>query len=152
MSQPKPAAPMDTDRNLLFGVLALQSAFIDNDQFAEVCAAWATRKHSPVAELLRERDWITGEEQQQIERGVERHLKRHGGDVRKSLGAVAYGHVVANSAHGLLRPGIGGWRETRHTLPHSVPPAIFSWLSPLDKRCFRVGWYEENTLLKIGAD
>ena len=48
MPQPQPAAPMDTDRNLLFGVLALQSAFIDNNQFAEVCAAWTTRKQSPI--------------------------------------------------------------------------------------------------------
>ena len=68
MSHPKPAAPLDTDRNLLFEVLALQSAFIDNNQFAEVCAAWTTRKHSPLAELLRERVWILADEQHQIER------------------------------------------------------------------------------------
>ncbi|HEV3081218.1 MAG TPA: serine/threonine-protein kinase, partial [Gemmataceae bacterium] len=80
---------MDTERNLLFGVLALQAALIDNNQFAEVCAAWTTRKHTPLAKLLRERGWITDEEEQEVERLVQRHLKRHGGDVRKSLGGLA---------------------------------------------------------------
>jgi hypothetical protein len=34
---------MDTDRNLLFGVLALQADLLDPPRFAEVCAAWAAR-------------------------------------------------------------------------------------------------------------
>jgi hypothetical protein len=50
MSQPKPAAPLDDDRNLLFGVLAFRTAFIDNNEFAKVCAAWTTRKQTPLAE------------------------------------------------------------------------------------------------------
>ena len=41
MSDPVPPAPADTDRNLLFGVLALQADYIDNTQFIEVCGAWA---------------------------------------------------------------------------------------------------------------
>jgi tRNA A-37 threonylcarbamoyl transferase component Bud32 len=78
----------DTDRNLLFGALALQAALIDNDQFAETCAAWTTRKSTPLAELLVERGLLTPEEKQEIERLVQRHLKRHAGDVRASLAAV----------------------------------------------------------------
>src|SRR5437868_5923815 len=35
--------PMDTDRNLLFGVLALQVDLIDPARFAEVCSAWAAK-------------------------------------------------------------------------------------------------------------
>jgi tetratricopeptide (TPR) repeat protein/tRNA A-37 threonylcarbamoyl transferase component Bud32 len=84
---------MDTDRNLLFGVLALQAAYLDNNQFAEVCAAWTTRKETPLADLLVERGWLQPEERQEVERLVERHLKRHGGDVKKSLGAVADGNI-----------------------------------------------------------
>src|SRR5207302_9569509 len=112
---PQPAAPMDTDRNLLFGVLALQSAFIDNNQFADVCAAWTTRKQTPLAELLRERGWISEEERQQIDCSVERQLKRHGGDVRKSLGAVADAGV-----RDLIRAA--GDPELRKSLS-SLPPA-----------------------------
>ena len=45
---------MDTDRNLLFGVLALQADLIGPDRFAEACAAWAVRKATPLADLLPE--------------------------------------------------------------------------------------------------
>jgi hypothetical protein len=31
---------METDRNLLFGVLALQAGLLDVHAFAEACAAW----------------------------------------------------------------------------------------------------------------
>jgi hypothetical protein len=41
---------MNTDRNLLFGVRALQADLIDN-RFAEACSAWATRKETPLADL-----------------------------------------------------------------------------------------------------
>ena len=72
---------MDTDRNLLFGVLALQADLITAAQFAEACAAWATRKTAPLAELLLERSWITPADREQVEKLLERKLKKHGGDV-----------------------------------------------------------------------
>ena len=41
---------MDTDRNLLFGVLALQADMIDAERFAEVCSVWASKKGTPLAD------------------------------------------------------------------------------------------------------
>jgi serine/threonine-protein kinase len=80
---------MDTERNLLFGVLALQADLIDAVQFAEACTAWSMRKEPPLAELLLERGWITREDQVHVEYLLERKLKRHGGDVHASLASVA---------------------------------------------------------------
>ncbi len=37
-------ASFDTDRNLLFGVVALQGEMIDAGQLAEACTAWSARK------------------------------------------------------------------------------------------------------------
>ena len=73
---------MDTDRNLLFGVLALQADLITNDQFAEACSAWAARKSDPLAELLVERGWLGLPDRADVEKLLERKLKKHGGDVR----------------------------------------------------------------------
>ena len=53
MSEATLPRPADTDRNLLFGVLALQAALIDNDQFAEVCAAWTPAAATAAATPLR---------------------------------------------------------------------------------------------------
>jgi hypothetical protein len=41
VSEPVHPRLADTDRNLLFGVLALQADFLDASRFAQACAAWA---------------------------------------------------------------------------------------------------------------
>jgi hypothetical protein len=43
---------MSADRNLLFGVLALQMDFIDRDQLVRGMNAWVLEKHKPLAEIL----------------------------------------------------------------------------------------------------
>jgi PAS domain S-box-containing protein len=80
---------MDTDRNLLFAVLALQTDFIDTGRFVEVCTLWTTRKDTPLADLLVEKGWLTTADRADIQRLLERKLWKHGGDARSSLAAVA---------------------------------------------------------------
>ncbi len=80
---------MNTDRNLLFGVLAFQDDFIDMAQLAAVCRAWAADKSRPIPELLVERGWLTDSDRGELDRKVERKLRRYGGDVHATLGAVA---------------------------------------------------------------
>jgi eukaryotic-like serine/threonine-protein kinase len=80
---------MNADRNLLFGVLALQADFLDADQFIKACTLWTTRKHIPLADLLIEFGWITLSDKADVERLVERRLKKHGGDPRAGLATVA---------------------------------------------------------------
>src|SRR6516162_6548264 len=79
---------MDTDRNLLFGVLALQAGLIDQDQFVEACALWATRKSVLLPELLRERGWLIGADQEHLEYLLERRINQQGGNVHASLVAI----------------------------------------------------------------
>jgi serine/threonine-protein kinase len=76
---------VDTDRNLLFGVLALQADFLTEAQFAEACTAWSARKQVPLADVLEERGWLTPADKADIERLLERKLKKHGGDAKASL-------------------------------------------------------------------
>jgi len=86
-------AAVDADRNLLFGVLALQADLIDNDRFAEACTAWSARKATPLAELLVERGWITAPDCSLVERLLQLKLQKHEGDVARSLADVANGPV-----------------------------------------------------------
>jgi serine/threonine protein kinase len=76
---------METDRNLLFGVLALQLELLDCRQFADACCGWAVRKDEPLADLLVGRGWLSTDDRTEIERLLERKLRRHGGDARASL-------------------------------------------------------------------
>jgi serine/threonine-protein kinase len=109
---------MDTDRNLLFGVLALQADLLTPARFAEGCSAWAARKDAPLADLLVERGWLTSEERGHVEFLLNRKLKKHGGDagaslvevttdqVRRSLAGID-DHAIRHSAAGAATPPHG---------------------------------------------
>jgi eukaryotic-like serine/threonine-protein kinase len=87
MSEQNSPRPVDTDRNLLFGVLAMQLELIDMRQFADACAGWANHKGTPLAELLVANGWITQADQADVEALLQRKLKKHQGDVHASLAA-----------------------------------------------------------------
>ncbi|MDR3635519.1 MAG: serine/threonine-protein kinase [Isosphaeraceae bacterium] len=87
MSQP------ETDRNLLFGVLALQDDLITERQFTDACSLWVLRRDKPLAEVLIDRGWINAANRVEVEQRLQRKLKKHGGDVRASLADVAGAEV-----------------------------------------------------------
>jgi eukaryotic-like serine/threonine-protein kinase len=79
---------METDRNLLIGVLALQAGLIDSKQFVEACTLWAARKKTPLTDLLIERGWILASDVAPIEYLLRRNLEQHGGNAGATLVAV----------------------------------------------------------------
>jgi serine/threonine-protein kinase len=107
---------MDTDRNLLFGVLALQADLLDPPRFAEACTAWSARKDRPLAEILLERGWLTAEDLADVEKLLARKLKKHGGDVRATLSEATPDHVRRTIAS-ITDAGV------RDSLTDTTPPA-----------------------------
>ena len=105
----------NADRNLLFGVLALQVDLIEDRQFVDACAGWAACKDQPLADLLVERGWISAEDRRQVESLLERKLKKHGGNARATLGAVA-GAEARDALRNVDDP------EVRQSIS-SLPPA-----------------------------
>jgi tetratricopeptide (TPR) repeat protein len=81
--------PQDTDRNLLFAVLALQADNIDHERFIQACTLWASRKETALPALLVELGWLSADDRADVERLVARKLKRHHGDARASLSEIA---------------------------------------------------------------
>jgi eukaryotic-like serine/threonine-protein kinase len=102
----------ETDRNLLFGVLALQAGLLDAKAFAEACAAWAARKDTALAELLVLRGVLTAEDRDSVLALLACVVNRHSGDVHASLAAVA-------------------GKQARQTLSEVPDPAIQHTLVPL---------------------
>lgn len=80
---------MDTDRNLLFGMLAVQAEAITAEQFHEAYTSWATDKLGPFADALAERGWISAEERATIEALVVLRLRKHQDDAGATLAAMA---------------------------------------------------------------
>jgi hypothetical protein len=46
---------MSADRNLVFGLLALQMDFVNREQLFDAMAAWMLEKQTPLGEILRRR-------------------------------------------------------------------------------------------------
>lgn len=84
---------METDRNLLFGVLALQLGLIDSDQFIAACRAWTVRKNVPLSQILIEQGWLRPAGRADVDRLLGRKLMRFDGQVPSSLESVANDEV-----------------------------------------------------------
>jgi hypothetical protein len=108
-------AETDIDRDLLFGVLAMQRDMIDQARFAEACAVWALKLDRPLADVLVGRGWLGECDRRDVERDVERKLRKHRGDVRATLGAVA-GSDARDALRSVEHP------EVRRSLS-GLPPA-----------------------------
>jgi eukaryotic-like serine/threonine-protein kinase len=76
------------DRNLLFGILALQMDFIDRDQLVAAMNAWVLDKTKALGEILAAQGALTAKRLALLETLVEEHLSQHGHDPGKSLAAV----------------------------------------------------------------
>jgi serine/threonine-protein kinase len=79
----------NTDRNLLFGILALQMDFIERDELVAAMNAWILDKARPLGQIMVEQGSLRPDKRDLLEALVKAHLEEHGGDARKSLGAVA---------------------------------------------------------------
>jgi serine/threonine-protein kinase len=78
----------DTSGHLLFGLIALQNGLIDQSRLVAAFQAWALDKARPLAEHLVTRGDLDAEQRAGVEAMVALHLKKHGGDVERSLAAV----------------------------------------------------------------
>jgi serine/threonine protein kinase/tetratricopeptide (TPR) repeat protein len=91
MSKPAP------DRDLLFGLLALQNGLVNQGQLVAAFQAWTLEKGRPLAEHLVGRGELDLDDCRAVEALVTRHVKKHGGDVEKSLAAVSAGKSTRES-------------------------------------------------------
>src|SRR3954467_13736584 len=84
-----PMTTANTDRNLLFGILALQMDFISRDALVKAMNAWVLEKAKSLGQILLEQKALDSEEHDLVEALVQKHLKLHGNDPEQSLAAVS---------------------------------------------------------------
>jgi formylglycine-generating enzyme required for sulfatase activity/tRNA A-37 threonylcarbamoyl transferase component Bud32 len=81
-------ARADADRNLLFGVLALQMDFISREALIAAVSAWALDKGRPLDQILVEQGALAVAHRDLLAPLVRAHLEHHGDDPARSLAAV----------------------------------------------------------------
>ncbi len=77
------------DRNLLFGILALQMDFIRRDALIAAMNAWVLDKAKPLGQILLAQGALATADHELLEVMVRRHLEKHGHDAERSLAALA---------------------------------------------------------------
>ncbi len=99
------------DRNLLFGLLALQIGLIDQAQLVAAFQVWTLEKSRPLAEHLAARGDLDADDRAAVEALVARHLKKHGSAAR----SLAVLPAARSTRESLIRVGDP---EVEQTLGH----------------------------------
>ncbi len=89
------------DRNLLFGILALQMDFITRDQLVAAMNAWVLDKAKPLGQVLVEQQALDEPTRAMLEAMVSRHVELHQGDPQKSLAALSSASSARKELEGI---------------------------------------------------
>jgi serine/threonine-protein kinase len=79
----------NTDRNLLFGILAVQMDFITKDALIQAMNAWVLDKRQPLGQILLEQKALFPDTHALLEALVAKHLELHQNDPERSLASVS---------------------------------------------------------------
>jgi serine/threonine protein kinase len=103
---------MDTGRNLLFGLLALQNHFIDRDALLGAFNTWLADRSRALGQVLLERGALSPSRHGLLEALVAEHIRLHGDDPEQSLAALSSIGSVRNDLSQVADP------ELQHSLAH----------------------------------
>jgi hypothetical protein len=88
MSNRAPQNPA-ANRNLLFGILAMEMDFIGRDALITAMNAWALDKQKSLGQVLLDQKALRPESHTLLEALVQKHLEKHDGDAEKSLSSLS---------------------------------------------------------------
>jgi eukaryotic-like serine/threonine-protein kinase len=90
-----------SDRNLLFGILALQLDFINRDALVRAMQAWVLEKNKSLGQILLELQALSTEHCSLLETLVEQHLRVHDQQATKSLAALPSARILVDELKSL---------------------------------------------------
>ncbi len=117
-------ATVNADRNLLFGLLALQNGLIDQDQLVASFRAWSRDKAREIADYFVDRGDLDADQRGVIEAMVGLHLKKHGGSTEKSLAAIPAGRSACEGLAVLADPDVEATLSRLSTISGRTEPDV----------------------------
>src|SRR5262245_15564741 len=100
-----PTLPADgTDRDLLFGVLALQLDFLTRPELALALRAWGEERQGSLAQFLVERNLLAPRRRALLDDVVREYLAQHGMNVAEGLGAACAARAAPLDLDALSSP------------------------------------------------
>jgi serine/threonine-protein kinase len=102
----------EADRNLLFGILALQMDFISRDDLIAAMHAWVLAKQTPLGRILVARGFLSPARHALLDALVLEHIKQHDDDPEKSLANLSSIGPVRRDLEAIADP------DVQASLPH----------------------------------
>lgn len=115
---------MDRDRNLLFGVLAVQLHYVNPQQLVEASAKWAVKQGESLGNILEDLGHISNENRELIEKLLDSQVKEHNGDINatfqsfggeRAVHETFAGSIVLEKDGGVSLVSFGGESEPTET-------------------------------------
>ncbi|QDV32309.1 serine/threonine-protein kinase [Tautonia plasticadhaerens] len=94
------------DRDLVFGLLALQNGLIDQDELLAAFRAWTRDRSRPLADHLVVRGDLDADTRSAVEAMVALHLKKEGGNAERSLASIPVGRSTRERLNALEDPDL----------------------------------------------
>src|SRR6267142_2745771 len=94
-----------TDRNLLFGILALQMNFVTKDALISAMNTWIQNKERPLSQILQAHGALRPNDQTVIDQLVDKHVVRHDVKAEMTYSTLPVAHHVGDAHHRQTEPG-----------------------------------------------
>ncbi|MCA9068379.1 MAG: hypothetical protein KDA84_05630 [Planctomycetaceae bacterium] len=96
----------NVDRNLLFGILAVQLDFLSRDDLIAGMNAWLLEKSKPLEDVLVEQEWLDSDKRDLLEPLVKAHIELHQGNAAQSLSAISLSLSIVRKLQSLNDPDV----------------------------------------------
>ncbi|MCC6697494.1 MAG: protein kinase [Candidatus Hydrogenedentes bacterium] len=113
---------MDKDRNLLFGVVAVQLRRVTPAQLVEIAGAWAMDPSKDLSQRLTEAGILSESERKRLGDYVDDIVKAHGEDSQAALASIHQARTIQNSIEGMYNSLQGT------SPPDMTKPSLMQWL------------------------
>jgi eukaryotic-like serine/threonine-protein kinase len=143
-----------SDRNLMFGILALQMDFIGRDDLIEAMHAWLAAKEKSLGTLLVDAGKLGEEDHKLLNDLVRRHVAKHRSDVGESLAAMTPSPDVLNVLRKIGDPDVEAsiahiTAEPSDTEDDGTREFVPSSESPADARFQKGQWHADGGVGRI---
>jgi hypothetical protein len=102
----------DADRNLLYGLLALQNHFVDQADLIAAFHDWTRDKGRSIGDILIGRGLLDADAQALLDALARKHMEDHGGNPRRSLASMGPAGLTEADLTGSIRPWTRRWRRS----------------------------------------
>ncbi len=113
--------PPGSDRNLLFGVLAMQLDFVSREDFQAALQACGADHSRPLGDVLAERRALTVRRRVLLEELVDEYLAQHDRNASRGLAAACAAREVPVDLESIATPALRGGLATVPSQPLTLP-------------------------------